>query len=190
MPRPKSPSEPPSVTDASEPTGPVRTQEQPTIVSLAGGRCLIVHWRNVVVEVWATRADGALMAEVERCIEEVCKKHPKFSVIVLVVEQAPLPTPEARAIIQRMTPRFAQNIVATGLLLESTGFWASAVLGFVTSLSAFQNKNLRLKTFSALDDLVPWLVGLHNAETDVKIDSIDVRRVVTHCLARVKRGPT
>ena len=37
-------------------------------------------------------------------------------------------------------------------------------------------------------DRAPWLVAIHNAETDQAIESVDVRRLLAQCLARVERS--
>ena len=174
------------MTAATEPKGPERAQEQPTILSTADG-CVFGYWRNVVIEIWSARADAALMAEVERLLDTVTRTHPKVSIVVLTLNQVPLPSPEARAEMQRMTARFTKQTIVTSILLESSGFWASAVIAFVTSLQALQNKQMRVKTFSSLDELIAWTVPAHNAESPLPIGASDLRSVLTQALARVEK---
>jgi hypothetical protein len=192
MRRPKSPSEPPSVTAATEPIEQPRqprAQEQLTIVS-SGEGYVFGYWGNVVIEVWGTRADVKLMTEIEKLMDTVSRAHSAISVVSLVVGQIPLPTPDARASMQRMTARYAKQTLGTAILLEHTGFWASAVLGFVTSLQSLQSKHMRIKTFSSLDELVPWVVTSHNAESAHTIDSGDLRRVLHSALAQLNQLST
>ena len=186
MPRQKSPSEPPSATAATQPKGPARGQEQPTIVSVTEG-CVFGYWRNVVIQIWATRADVQLIGELERVTETVSRAHSNHSVVVLTLGHSPLPTPEARAAIQPMTPRYAKQTIATSILLESSGFWASAVLGFVTSVQALQNKQMRIKTFSSMDDLIPWTVSSHNAQSAQPIEGSELRHVLKLAFARAEK---
>jgi hypothetical protein len=188
MPRQKPPSEPPSVTVATEPEGSPLAMEQPTILSTAQG-CVFGYWRNVIIQIWAARADLELIGEVERTTELVARAHGKHSVVVLTLGESPLPTPEARAVIQRMTARYGKQTIATSILLGATGFWASAVLGFVTSVQALQSKHMRIKTFSSMDELIPWTVTSHNAESSQPIDANDLREVLKLALARSEVKP-
>ena len=144
------------------------------------------YWRNVIIEVWVARADLTLIAEVDSLIESVCRVHPKVSVVCLVVEQIPMPTPEARTTMQRMTARFSKQMVGTSILLGSSGFWASAVLGLLTSMQAVQ-RHLRMKTFTSMDELVAWTVKNHNAECDQPIDAEDLQRVLSLALERLEK---
>ena len=94
----------------------------------------------------------------------------KVSYVHLVRNKLKLPDGETRASLLESTRRFENRIVLSGVVVHEGGFWASAVRSFVTGIAVLGPRELDLRIFGGVQQLIPWFTTEHAKRTGVRID--------------------
>ncbi|MET0389731.1 MAG: hypothetical protein ABW321_27410 [Polyangiales bacterium] len=157
--------------------------EPPTIAFEADG-CVMAGWRNVTIAVWGTQGTMVLVSELTELARRQARQYPRISSVHLVVNQAPLPTSDARAELQNLTAQYDARLVALVTMIEGTGFWASAMRSFITGMHVLERRSYKIKTCSTPHEVGQWLAGPHSADSGVEVSSEQLERVLLDLLAR------
>jgi hypothetical protein len=88
-----------------------------------------------------------------------------------------MPDPAVRPTIVRMMHASAR-LSAVSVLIEGSGFWASAFRGFVTGLRLLGPSSYRLHEHATVAELCTWLPAEHHKVTGEPIDPVALERWV------------
>lgn len=147
-------------------------------------------WRNLTIGVWvgpATLAAVRGLAEVTKLARTLVPG--KRSAVTFVLDQLPAPLPDAQAELARVYD--FDGLACTVLLLEGTGFWASAIRSMSVNNHRTASTTKPLYIATSLDEVVAWLPEVHQRLTGVTLPPDELRSALS--LARVSgaaRGRT
>jgi hypothetical protein len=147
------------------------------------------HWKNVSIAVWATQATAALLCELEKLEDSMIASKSRTSVVHLVVKGASLPGAEARARLMDMQQRYAANIVCAAVLLQGSGFWASALRSLITSMQMIERSHFEYRTFAEVAEVAEWVATLQQAENAEAIDARELQQALRWMLAQRSVSP-
>lgn len=143
------------------------------------GRIAITAWLGQLdmnsVEVYARFITGFL-AQVAAT---------RGSVVHLVNERVALPPSGTRPVLAKMMEN-TEPLACTSVVIEGSGFWASAVRGFLTGMRLLGPSSFRMHEHATLADVVAWLPAEHEKLTGEHIDPEEL----AHCLRIAKRWQT
>ena len=157
------------------------------IVTYAAPGCVIGHLRNMTFCAWNA---PPLVEHVEAFIglaDQLSRTYPLNSNISLVMRDADLPGPEARAALERLTSDFAKVIHSVALVVDGAGFRASLIRSFLTGLHLLRGNGYRCKTFSKPEEANPWLLPAHNTDTTIAVSEREMQDVCEAVFARMER---
>jgi hypothetical protein len=157
--------------------------ELPTVTFAADG-CILGYWRNVSIAVWATQATIPLVNELVKLAEQLDARYAKTSTAHLIINNAQVPTPEARVALNALTDRFQSKLVCVVTLVEATGFWASTMRSFLTGLHLLGRREFKNKIAANVHEAATWLAATHSARTNDVFDAAELERVFTWMLAQ------
>jgi hypothetical protein len=132
----------------------------PTIAFAADG-CVIGHWRNLSIAVWATQATVPLVSEFAKVAELLYATHALTSTVHLIINDAPVPGADARAMFDALTKRFLGKVLCSVTVIESSGFLASAMRSFLTGLLLVARPNYKSKVAANIHEAATWLAENH-----------------------------
>jgi hypothetical protein len=155
--------------------------ELPAVTFAADG-CAMAHWRNISLVVWGTQATMPLAEEFEKLATQLYESHRVTSTVHLVIHNAPIPTPDARALLEALTERFTSRLVCHATMVQGTGFRASTMRSFLTGVALIQRRKFKAKTFANIHDLATWLAPAHSAGSGEACDAEELERVLAWML--------
>lgn len=175
-----------AVDAVDEPAPRVLALEAPRIVHESPG-CVMATWKNISIAVWATQATVPLVSEFASLSAELARVWPgKLSTVHLIVNDAPLPVGDARAQLSNLTTQYQHRLVCALTILSGSGFWSSAMRGFITSLHWLKPPQYKALICKSIEEGAAWLPLLHTGETGVYLDSRGLTSVLESLLRRVE----
>jgi hypothetical protein len=132
----------------------------PTVFFVADG-CVMGHWRNIAIVVWATQGTGALAAELVKLADMLNDKYPKTSSVHVILDAADMPDEDARVTFDNLVGKYARRLICAGVMIDGRGFWASAMRAIVMSFQLIERRRFHGNVFSNVRDLARWLTPLH-----------------------------
>ena len=141
-------------------------------------------WGNVAITVWGTQGTGPLVDRHAGCLAELALRYPGgFSSLHITGRQAPLPTPEARAKLSEILEQYQHSLACVGVVLEGSGFWASAIRSFIVGLRLLGPRAVDLQVRASIAEVANWLPAPHRERTGFEIDGRELDRVLRQARA-------
>lgn len=94
----------------------------------------------------------------------------RASFVHLCTERVALPSSGARATLTKLSEN-GDPLACVSVVIEGSGFWASAVRGFLTGMRLLGPGSLRIHEHSTIADVIAWLPAEHEKLTGERIDS-------------------
>lgn len=152
---------------------------QATLFDFERGRFALSHWKNLSIIVYATNADGAMLARISKLTPLMRAKFPNgHSNLAFVLNGCPLPTEEAQQAIVAAYQNPESGLCCASVIVEGEGFWASALRSSVIGMR-LQAVRIRLGLHSTISEMVEWLPDEHEKGTGVALNKTQLLRVVT-----------
>ena len=107
------------------------------------------------------------------------------SIVHLVNERAGMPPSATRPALTKIMED-SEALACASVVVEGSGFWASAIRGFLTGLRLLGPSTFRIREHSTLADVVAWLPAEHEKFTGEPLDP----DALAHCLEVAKRWQT
>jgi|CZKU01.1.fsa_nt_gi hypothetical protein len=180
----------PSNAAATKPATPAHDGERRTASSGESRQIDVLHnanglviatWKNVAIHVWTAEATRALVDTLDQHSAPFTRAHPeRVSSIHIIGKNAPLPSADVREQLQQLTKRYASHIAALCHVVEGSGFWASALHGFLTGLHWLIRGSFQLKTCADIESAARWVPSHHLRETHVAIGINELEEVLRH----------
>jgi hypothetical protein len=143
-------------------------------------------WKNISIVVWGTQGTVALVHQFAGLSAELARAWPgKLSTIHLIVNDAPLPAGDARAQLAALTKQYQDRLVCALTVLAGTGFWSSAMRGFITSLHWLTQPRYKALVCKTTEEGAAWLPILHTRETGVYLERVGLKRMLDELLERL-----
>jgi hypothetical protein len=153
---------PRSPAGASEARGSAREQnlEEPLLpLALKPGEYGFYRWQHVAINLWASQPTAAAIAVLSELTERSLSDCPRgIASIHWLEEGVPLPSPEARVGLSELAKRYEQHVLCVGVLLQGSGFWASATRSALTGVMLLAPRTFFLRFFSEADELSAYVV--------------------------------
>jgi hypothetical protein len=104
------------------------------------------------------------------------------SVVHLVNERVGMPPSATRPALTKLMED-TQALSCASVVVQGSGFWASAIRGFLTGMRLLGPSTYRIREHSTLADVVAWLPAEHEKFTGEPLDPEELAR----CLEIAKR---
>ena len=152
---------------------------QATLFDFERGRFALSHWKNLSIVVYATGADGAMLARISKLTPLMRKEFPGgHSNLAFVLNGCPLPTEEAQQAIVAAYRNPESGLCCASVIVEGEGFWASALRSSVIGMG-LQAERIRLSLHSKMSEMIEWLPVEHEKSTGVVLNKTQLLRVAT-----------
>ena len=172
--------------DGSSATGQRAPLAEGVVVVCEEPGFVIATWKNVSIVVWGTQATMARAQKIDTFSQGMSAEHRQgFSAVHVVANGARLPDSATRAELDRLTSKYSKNLACFGTVIEGTGFWASAMQSFVTSLHWVSRRPFKVRISSTLSEIAGWMPLPHREKTGVQIAETDVLRAMTSVRERI-----
>jgi hypothetical protein len=143
------------------------------------GGFVMATWKNVAIHVWTVDATMALVNALDRLSATFTSVHPEgISAIHIITKNAPLPPADVRDELGKVTKRHANRLACVCHVVEGSGFWASALHGFLTGLHWLSRGPFRLHICSDIPTAARWVPAPHGEVTNVPIGVAELEEVL------------
>jgi hypothetical protein len=143
------------------------------------GKYRFYRWQqHVHIVVWV----GAAVGETTRRLGRATPKQApgtRRSDVHVVTSTTGLPSADARAGFAELMRTMQDDIACLGVVIESGGFWASAMRSAVIGIGMMAPKSLPFRALGSFDDVAAWLPAEHQRRTGVALDSAGLRSALT-----------
>jgi hypothetical protein len=145
------------------------------------------EWKNVSIVVWGVQATLPRAAKLRDAGATLIARHPEgIASVQIIANGVALPDSATRAEIDRLTNGFAPSLSCITTVLEGSGFWASAMHSFITSIHWIARRPFKVHIGSTLADAAAWIPAPHYERTRVRVGSAELLRVLTSIRERVR----
>jgi hypothetical protein len=107
------------------------------------------------------------------------------SIVHLLTERVALPSSGARSALAKLTEN-SEPVACASVVIEGSGFWASAMRGFLTGMRLLGPSSIRIHEHATPADVVAWLPAEHEKLTGEHLDPDEL----AHYLEIAKRWQT
>jgi hypothetical protein len=152
---------------------------QATLFDFERGRFALSRWKNLSIVVYATGADGAMLARISKLTPLMRKEFPGgHSNLAFILNGCPLPTEQAQQAIVAAYRNPESGLCCASVIVEGEGFWASALRSSVIGMR-LQAERIRLGLHGTISEMIEWLPVEHEKSTGVALNKTQLRRIVT-----------
>src|SRR5262249_24461328 len=119
-------------------------------------------WKDVNIAVWQRSATGSAVTRIDRTVPGRIKALPgRHSTVHIALATAGTPEPDARAAFAESAKRWIDVTCCVAVVLEQTGFLASAIRSAVTGIQLISGTQFPLRVHRSIEEAVPWFVEMH-----------------------------
>ena len=143
------------------------------------GGFIMAAWKNVAIHVWTVEATMALVDALDGLSATFISAHPEgISAIHIIAKNPPLPPADVREALGKVTKRYANRLACVCHVVEGSGFWASALHGFLTGVHWLSRGPYRLHICSDIPAAARWVPAPHAGVTNVSIGVAELEEVL------------
>jgi hypothetical protein len=151
----------------------------PTLLYEVPGEFVHFAWNNVELIVWSGTASAAGVQRLSQASTQRARElKVKVSYVHVVAAGAGLPDADARGEFKQLRIRTTPWMACFVCVIESDGFWASAMRGLVTSLMTLQGERVTMKILGSLAEAAAWLPEPHARLSGIAIAQTQLMRVL------------
>ncbi|HEX6240357.1 MAG TPA: hypothetical protein VFZ61_05670 [Polyangiales bacterium] len=149
------------------------------LLDLDPGRFRYSVWRNITIGVWADQATEEAARRIIALSRSMARNHAGgHSNVIFVLDGAPPPTPEANQIFAQIHDQKVSDLVCMGIVVEGSGFWASAIRSSITGVRMSSASGIRMGVSDNVNQLMEWLPAEHSKRTGVNVSASELRPVL------------
>lgn len=117
------------------------------------------RWGPVAINVWASQPTPSAVQVMNELTERSLVECPGgIASIHWLDEGVALPTAEARVSLSDIARRYEKHVLCVGVMLQGSGFWASATRSALTGIMLLAPRTFFLRFFSETPELVAYIV--------------------------------
>ena len=168
----------------------VQAGRSPSVQHVSEG-CVIGTLDDIVLVVWTAQPKIEQVLELRKVFELLAYRYNGGSSVHVLSNRPELPDKRVRDEMARVTADFADQSIASALVLYGDGFWASAMRGLATSLHFLGTKRdrFKLRVCSSIEQAAAWLVPVHNERSRRPANAEELASAVHQLCARAGRKP-
>ncbi len=146
-----------------------------TVLDAEPGHFLFAAWKNVSIFIWRAQATGMAVLRLARATDPVYAAHPEgVSNIHVVPAGTDLPTAEAQREMLALMKSRADRRACMVVVLGGSGFWASALRSFITSVRFVSPRSHALTILGSLEQAAFWLPRPHFERSGVWLERAEL----------------
>jgi hypothetical protein len=137
------------------------------------GSLRVWAWLNVEIAHWYGKPTGPAARTLWHMTDQILAElgsTTKLSFVHLVANKIALPDAETRSVLVEASKTHEERSALCAIMLNGTGFWASAFRGFATSITLLIPKTMQVRVCGSPAELVPWFPSEHGRRTGVSLD--------------------
>jgi predicted nucleic acid-binding Zn ribbon protein len=133
------------------------------------------RWQNVAINVWSGQPTAEAVQVMTELTERSLSECPRgIASIHWLDPGVGLPTPEARVRLGELARRYPKHVSCVGVLLQGSGFWASATRSALTGVMLLAPRTFALRFFGEVGELSAYIVQ----EQALRGDRIDAESLM------------
>jgi hypothetical protein len=143
-------------------------------------------WKNVLVSVWQEQGTIVAIDRMLAAISAMPRISEKRSDIYVITEGARLPEAGVRDHFIEVIQAHSNELACCAVVVEGSGFWASALRSFVTGLHWLAPRSFDFRLHGSIDEVIERLPPIHERLSGVHLDRNRFERVLREW---TKTGP-
>ena len=126
---------------------------------------------NVVACGWRGPIDDTAVAQLGHVANNMKERAGpvRHSYLHLMTERVQLPNARARNEIAKLLPGLTEHVGVVVVVLEGSGFWSSALRGFLTGVRVLAPRTFDLRAESSIENVLSWFPAEHQKRTGVVV---------------------
>lgn len=135
---------------------------------------------NMVAVGWRGAMDDAAVAQLGQVAHDLKERAGpvRHSYIHLMTERVQLPDANTRNAIAKVLPGLTEHVGVVVVVLDGSGFWVSALRGFLTGVRVLAPRNFDIRAESSLENVLSWLPAEHEKRTGVAFSREQLEQLV------------
>jgi predicted nucleic acid-binding Zn ribbon protein len=147
------------------------------------------RWHNVAINVWASQPTSSAIQVMSELTERSLTECPGgIASIHWLDEGVALPTAEVRVALSELARRYETQVLCVGVMLQGSGFWASATRSALTGIMLLAPRTFFLRFFSEASELVAYIVRELAQRKGAVTDAERLTAVLDQALADFRRN--
>ena len=143
-------------------------------------------WKNVLVSVW--EAQGTIVA-IDRMLEAATampRIAAKRSDIYIIAEGARLPEAGVRDHFVEVIQSHSIDLACVAVVVEGSGFWASALRSFVTGLHWLAPRSFDFRLHGSINEMITRLPPIHERLSGIHLDQNRFQKLMLDWTSRLR----
>jgi hypothetical protein len=134
------------------------------------------RYKNLVIGAWSGQCTGAAVRTLKELMVPLHRGSSELrSYIHMLPGHVPMPDAEARAGFRWIMDHYEPHIACAAVLLEGSGFWASAMRNVVIGLRLLTANSFAYRIDTTHEELLVWFPDEHQKRTGVRIPADELR---------------
>ena len=135
-------------------------------------------WKNIFVSIWLEQATILAVERMVAAFAAMPRIAAKRSDIYIITDGARLPEASVRSYFIDTIQASEHELASVAVVVEGSGFWASAVRSFVTGLHWLAPRSFDFRLHGATAEVIDRLPEVHEQLTGVRIDGNRLNRIL------------
>lgn len=172
-------------------TGHLRTPPSSELSLLARERGAYGFYRiqNVAINTWSSQPTASAVEVLGQLTERSLSECPDGIASIHWIESgAGLPTAEARQGLGEIAKRYSKHLHCVGVMLEGSGFWASALRSALTGIVLLSPREYPLRFAGDSAELVDFVIQTLKQRTAKAPEPERLRRTLDEVLRQLREG--
>jgi hypothetical protein len=143
------------------------------------GAMRVGRFQNLVIVAWSGQSTGEAVRTLQDLMVPLHRGSSELrSYIHMLPHHVPMPDAEARTGMRWMLDHYAPHIACAAVLLEGSGFWASAMRNVVIGVRMLTTNSFAFRIDTTHDELLAWLPDEHHKRTGVRLPPSELRSLL------------
>lgn len=142
--------------------------------------CLLASLDDIMIAVWSGKPKPEHLSALRHSVESVGRAYGRGSSVHMLLNRPELPEKRVRDGMTQITRDYADRTIASALVLNGDGFWASAIRGLATSLHYLGSERgrFKLRVCATLEEAAAWLAPVHSAGSRRVMEVAELQRAL------------
>lgn len=148
--------------------------------------CIVGTLDDIVLVVWTKQPRLEQVLELRRVMDDLAYKLERGSSVHVLYNRPELPEKRVRDEMARVTKDYGDRTIASVLVLNGEGFWASAMRGLATSLHFLGSKrsHFKFRVCATVEQAAIWLAPVHNERSRRRSDAAEIEGALVQLCER------
>lgn len=149
------------------------------LLAVERGVFAFYRWDDIAINVWASQPTGEAVEVLAQLTERSVSECPNGLASIHWLDQGvALPTAEARHGLGEIAKRYERHLICVGVLLQGSGFWASATRSALTGIMLLAPRTFSLRFYGEASELSAFIVRERARRARAAVEPERLTRVV------------